>query len=62
MSTLTPPDRPTPMPTPAPAPMPAREQAQGLICPNCSGVVPIAEGVRIVQCPYCNLHLSLIHI
>jgi hypothetical protein len=33
-----------------------KEQAQGLVCPNCSGVVPVAEGVRIVQCPYCNSH------
>lgn len=63
MSTLTPPDLPTPLPAPEPAapsagaaPSPAREQAQGLICPNCAGVVPIAEGVRIVQCPYCDLH------
>ena len=39
--------------TPVPGP---RESAQGLICPNCAGVVPVAEGVRIVQCPYCNLH------
>ncbi len=31
-----------------------KEQAQGLVCPNCSGVVPVAEGVRIVQCPYCS--------
>lgn len=52
-------------PTPDAAPVPtvittprrsAKEQAQGLVCPNCSGVVPIAEGDRIVQCPYCNLH------
>lgn len=36
---------------------PARkESTQGLICPNCAGVVPVAEGERIVQCPYCNLH------
>ncbi len=32
------------------------ERSQGLVCPNCSGTVPVAEGVRIVQCPYCNLH------
>ncbi len=57
MSTLTPPElSPAPVPMSGGAPLPAREQAQGLICPNCSGVVPIAEGVRIVQCPYCNLH------
>lgn len=34
----------------------AKEQAQGLICPNCAGVVPVAEGMRVVQCPYCSLH------
>ncbi len=49
------------LPTPPPAPVsppgpPANEQSQGLICPNCAGVVPVAEGVRVVQCPYCNLH------
>lgn len=37
-------------------PRPRKEQSQGLICPNCAGVVSIAEGMRIVQCPYCNLH------
>lgn len=37
-------------------PRPRREQSQGLICPNCAGVVSIAEGIRIVQCPYCSLH------
>ncbi len=48
---------PEPPSPPAPLPRPsAREQAQGLVCPNCSGVVPVAEGVRIVQCPYCSLH------
>jgi hypothetical protein len=54
---------PTSMPPaapPNPAPAAARpgpkESSQGLICPNCAGVVPVAEGVRIVQCPYCNLH------
>jgi hypothetical protein len=48
----------TPLPTPAPAApsAPANEQSQGLVCPNCAGVVPVAEGVRVVQCPYCNLH------
>lgn len=33
-----------------------REEAQGLICPNCSGVVPVTEGSRIVQCPFCGTH------
>jgi len=33
-----------------------KESSQGLICPNCAGVVPVAEGVRIVQCPYCGQH------
>ncbi len=31
-------------------------KTQGLICPECSGVVPIAEGDRIVQCPFCQTH------
>lgn len=30
------------------------EKTQGLLCPNCSGVVPVQEGQRIVQCPYCQ--------
>lgn len=58
MTTFSPTDStPSPAPTPptAAAPLP-REQSQGLICPNCSGVVPVAEGVRVVQCPYCNLN------
>lgn len=32
------------------------DKSQGLICPNCSGVVPVAEGDRVVRCPYCGLH------
>jgi hypothetical protein len=32
------------------------ERSQGLICPGCSGVVPVAEGFRIVECPYCHRH------
>jgi hypothetical protein len=30
------------------------ERTQGLNCPNCGGVVPVPEGVRIVQCPFCD--------
>lgn len=58
MTTLQPTD-PPPSTAPGPAAQsgsPLREQSQGLVCPNCSGVVPVSEGVRIVQCPYCNLH------
>ena len=56
MTTLPSPD-PLPVPASLAGPVaPAKEQSQGLICPNCSGVVPIVEGVRIVQCPYCSLH------
>lgn len=58
MTTFSPTDStPSPAPNPPPpaAPLP-REQSQGLICPNCSGVVPVAEGMRVVQCPYCNLN------
>lgn len=51
----------TPDPTSATAPavnanIKPKEQAQGLVCPGCGGIVPVAEGVRIVQCPYCSLH------
>ena len=56
MTTL-PASDPLPVPASLAGPVaPAKEQSQGLICPNCSGVVPIVEGVRIVQCPYCSLH------
>ncbi|MCA9961105.1 MAG: hypothetical protein KC443_18825 [Anaerolineales bacterium] len=34
----------------------ALDQSQGLVCPNCSGVVPVPEGVRLVQCPFCQVH------
>ena len=30
-------------------------QSQGLTCPNCSGVVPVPEGARIVSCPFCDM-------
>jgi hypothetical protein len=26
----------------------------GLTCPNCSGILEVREGQRIVKCPYCN--------
>jgi DNA-directed RNA polymerase subunit RPC12/RpoP len=35
---------------------PSREGAAGLICPSCSGVVPVTEGTRIIRCPYCATH------
>ena len=35
--------------------MATTDRSQGLTCPNCSGVVRVPEGVRIVQCPYCEL-------
>lgn len=31
-------------------------KTQGLTCPECSGVVPVAEGDRIVECPFCHTH------
>lgn len=31
------------------------DQSQGLTCPNCSGVVPVPEGSRLVQCPFCQM-------
>lgn len=55
-ASILPPAAPTSPGAPiAPRPTP-RESSQGLICPNCAGVVPVAEGLRVVQCPYCNLH------
>lgn len=54
MTTETSPISPTPSPSGARARAP--ERSQGLICPNCSGTVPVVEGARIVQCPYCNLY------
>lgn len=42
--------------TTSPSPIKQRERSAGLICPNCSGVVPVAEGARIVRCPYCSQH------
>jgi hypothetical protein len=30
------------------------QQTQGLNCPNCGGIVAVPEGVRIVQCPFCD--------
>jgi hypothetical protein len=32
-----------------------RTTAHGLTCPNCSGVVPVHEGTRIVTCPFCEM-------
>ena len=54
-SPLAPPEPAPPVPAAAPRPGP-KEASQGLICPNCAGVVPVAEGMRVIQCPYCNLH------
>ena len=55
MTTIpTPPSDTGPLTPPVAPRPPVKEQAQGLICPNCSGVVAVAEGVRIVQCPYCS--------
>ncbi len=54
MTTETTPVSPAPVPAGARGRVP--ERSQGLVCPNCSGTVPVAEGARIVQCPYCNLH------
>ena len=57
MPPLTPPEPETTPPAGAiVSRSPVKEQAQGLICPNCAGVVAVAEGVRIVQCPYCSLY------
>ena len=35
---------------------PAKDaKSHGLTCPNCSGVVPVPEGARIVTCPFCDM-------
>ena len=31
------------------------DKTQGLVCPECAGLVPVPEGSRIVECPYCHL-------
>ena len=31
------------------------DKTQGLVCPECAGLVPVPEGARIVECPYCQL-------
>lgn len=31
------------------------QQTQGLTCPNCAAIVPVPEGVRIVECPSCHI-------
>jgi hypothetical protein len=35
--------------------MAAKEKIHGLTCPNCGGVVPVQEGMRIVTCPFCDM-------
>lgn len=35
--------------------MTTKSTAHGLTCPNCSGVVPVPEGIRIVTCPFCDM-------
>jgi len=35
------------------------DKTHGLTCPECSGVVPVREGQRIVTCPYCGLNSML---
>lgn len=35
------------------------DKTKGLTCPECSGVVPVREGQRIVTCPYCGLKSML---
>jgi hypothetical protein len=35
--------------------MATRDKTEGLTCPNCNGIVPVPEGVRVVQCPYCDM-------
>lgn len=35
--------------------MAIQTKSQGLTCPNCNGVVPVPEGVRVVTCPFCQM-------
>jgi hypothetical protein len=35
--------------------MALQTKSQGLTCPNCNGVVPVPEGVRVVICPFCDM-------
>ncbi len=35
--------------------MATRDKSEGLTCPNCGGIVPVAEGARTVQCPFCGM-------
>jgi hypothetical protein len=35
--------------------MSEKNKTHGLTCPNCGGVVPIQEGMRIVECPFCSM-------
>jgi hypothetical protein len=35
--------------------MSTNPKTQGLTCPNCSGVIPVPEGGRIVTCQFCNM-------
>jgi uncharacterized Zn finger protein (UPF0148 family) len=32
------------------------DKTTGLTCPECSGVVPLQEGDRIVACPFCGVY------
>lgn len=32
------------------------DKTQGLVCPECAGLVPVPEGAHIVECPYCHLY------
>ena len=32
------------------------DKTTGLTCPECSGIVPLKEGDRIVVCPFCGVH------
>ena len=34
----------------------AMDKTTGLTCPECSGVVPLKEGDRIVTCPFCGVY------
>ncbi len=35
--------------------MAIQTKSKGLTCPNCNGVVPLPEGVRVVTCPFCDM-------
>lgn len=34
--------------------MPGTPEPEAILCPACTGVVPVPDGWRLVQCPKCG--------